>query len=566
MFQALLKAGPLKLIAALGVTALVAAALMAIMFRVGSEDKALLFSNIDIAEAGEITQRLEQANIAYELKGDGSTIMVARSKVLEARMMLSADGLPSRGSVGYELFDNQDALGATQFQQNVNKLRALEGELVRTIESLDGVKGARVHLVLPDRQLFEREKQKPTASIVLALAGADLSPGQVRAVRNLVASAVPDLSPGRVTISDDRGKLLASGQESEGGVLSADADERQVAVQDRIRRQIEEIVEGVVGAGNARVQVTAKLDWTRATQEQQTFDPDGRVVRSTTTSEENGSSSERDQNGATTAGINVPDGTDRNNGASAGSQSSNGRTEETTNFEISSTKRTEVEEAGQLSRLSVAVAVDGVTTPGADGAAPTWAPRAAEDIQRIEQLVRSAVGFDQERGDQIQVVNVRFARPDPIPVAEAAGPMAMLGAFTQADIMRIAEIVALLIVAVVLTMFVLRPLIKGLLSPQAPPIAGIPMGLPDASGGAGALAMAGGAGAVGGGTLLSSGAAPAGLPGLPGGGGDALDDVVGVSRIAGQVKVSSVKKISDFVQTNPDESVGIMRGWLNNAI
>ena len=192
----LLKAGPVRLFAALGVTAVIAALAFALIFRIGGEDKALLFSNIDMREAGQITQKLDAASIPYELRGDGSSIYVARSKVLEARMMLSADGLPSRGSVGYEIFDNPEALGQTEFQQNINRLRALEGELARTIASLDGVSDARVHLVLPERQLFSQTQDQPSASIVLHLRRDALTSGQVRAIRNLVASATPGLTAG----------------------------------------------------------------------------------------------------------------------------------------------------------------------------------------------------------------------------------------------------------------------------------------------------------------------------------------------------------------------------------
>src|SRR5690349_7181243 len=153
----------------------------------GGEEKSLLFSGVDMREASQITQRLEQADIPYDLRGDGSSIFVARSRVMEARMMLASDGLPSRGSVGYEIFDQPDALGQTQFQQNINRLRALEGELARTIASLDGISSARVHLVLPERQMFQRDAEQPSASIVLQLRRDALTPQQVRAIRNLVA-------------------------------------------------------------------------------------------------------------------------------------------------------------------------------------------------------------------------------------------------------------------------------------------------------------------------------------------------------------------------------------------
>ncbi len=180
--------------------------------------------------------------------------MVPRSKVLGARMMLSADGLPTRGSVGYEIFDKSDALGATQFMQNLNRLRALEGELARSIASLDGVASARVHLVLPERQLFEKEQQQPTASIVLKLNRDSLGSGEVKAIRNLVASATPGLSPSKVTILDEGGNLLAAATaDGEAGIDEAN-DSQQTAAEERIRRTVQNIVEGIVGPGAARVQ------------------------------------------------------------------------------------------------------------------------------------------------------------------------------------------------------------------------------------------------------------------------------------------------------------------------
>ncbi|MEZ6022861.1 MAG: flagellar basal-body MS-ring/collar protein FliF, partial [Hyphomonadaceae bacterium] len=208
----LLKAGPTRLFAALGIAAVAAAILFSLVLRMGGEEKALLFAGVDMREMSEITQRLEQADIPFDLRGDGSSVFVPRSRVPEARMMLSAEGLPSRGSIGYEIFDEPDALGQTQFQQNINRLRALEGELARTIASLDGIAAARVHLVLPERQLFARETEQPSASIVLQLRRDQLSPDQVRAIRNLVASATPGLTANRVTILDETGRLLAAAQ------------------------------------------------------------------------------------------------------------------------------------------------------------------------------------------------------------------------------------------------------------------------------------------------------------------------------------------------------------------
>jgi len=524
------KAGPTRLFAALGVAAVIAAIFFTLVLRMGGEDKALLFSNVDMREAGQITQHLEQANIPYELRGDGTSIFVARSKVLEARMMLSADGLPSRGSVGYEIFDQPDALGQTQFQQNINRLRALEGELARTIASLDGVSSARVHLVLPEHQLFAREADQASASIVLDLRRDALTPQQVRAIRNLVASATPGLTTNRVTILDETGRLLAAATDPNNPGGDDGEDARQAAVEERIRGTVTDIVEGVVGAGNARVQVTADMDFNRVSETTEHYDPEGRVVRSTSSTEGTSTSAERAQ--GATAGANVPDATTA--ASNGGSRNQNNSSQETINYEISHTTTTRVSDGGAITRLSVAVAVDGVSTPPANGRGqPTWAPRSAEELARLTTLVRSAVGFSQQRGDIIEVVNMRFARaPSEGAQAQAPGPLNFAGL----DLTRIIEIVASLVAALAFVFFVLRPLIAGLIR--------------------------GGANAAQGTLPAPNGITPAGaLPPPAGMGGDSGVDVEQL-----QVRQSSVKKMAEVVNQHPDESVQIIRGWLNNAM
>jgi flagellar M-ring protein FliF len=530
----LLKAGPTRLFAALGVAAVVAAVFFALVLHMGGEDKALLFSNVDMREAGQITQHLEQANIPYELRGDGTSIFVPRSKVLQARMMLSADGLPSRGSIGYEIFDQPDALGQTQFQQNINRLRALEGELARTIASLDGVSSARVHLVLPEHQLFSRDTDQASASIVLNLRRDALTSEQVRAIRNLVASATPGLTTNRVTILDETGRLLAAASNADGTGGDDEADSQQSEIEERIRHTVSDIVEGVVGAGNARVQVSADMDFNHVSETSERFDPEGRVVRSTSTTESSSNSAEHPQ--GSTVGANVPDATSAAPNSN-GSQNANTSSQETVNYEISRTTRTSVSEGGHITRLSVAVAVDGITTPPANGhGQPTWAPRSAEEMQRLTALVRSAVGFNQERGDTVDVVNVRFARP-PTEGAEAQSP----SPFDMAglDLTRIIEIVAALIAALSFVFFVLRPLIGGLIR-----------------GGANAAQPA---------LPAPAGAAPVGALPSPQA-GTSEDETIDVAQIQGKLRGSSVKKMTEVVSQHPDESVQIIRGWLNNAL
>jgi len=538
----LLKAGPMRLFAALGITAVAAALIFTLVLRMGGESKALLFAGVDMREAGAITQLLEQADIEYELRGDGGSIYVPRSRVLDARMMVSAEGLPSRGSIGYEIFDEPDALGQTQFQQNINRLRALEGELARTIASLEGISSARVHLVLPERQLFARQTEQPSASIVLGLRRDALSPGQVRAIRNLVASATPGLTTNRVTILDEAGRLLAAASEgAEGGDLGEGVDSRQAAIEERIRRTVTDIVEGVVGAGNARVQVSAEMDFSRVSETSERFDPEGRVVRSTSTTESTSTNAERAQGAS--AALNTPDAP---NGASSnGPQSEDNSSQETVNYEISRTTRTEVSEGGRVRRLSVAVAVDGVLTPGeGEGATPTWAARSEEEMQRLTQLVRSAVGFNAQRGDTVEVVNAQFARATaPDAGAQAGGMLDFMG---DLDTMRIIEIVAALIASLAFVFFVLRPLIGGLMR-----------------GGAAA------AGASPGAPAIAGGPSPPALPSPDGAGAAALpepDSGIDLAQIQGRVRASSVKKMAEVVTQHPDESAQIIRGWLNNAL
>lgn len=549
--QFLLRAGPGRLIAALGVTAIVAAGVFTLVFRMGGEEKTLLFADLSPKDAQRIVEQLDQQQVDYTLSAGGSSILVPRSQADKLRIQM-ADANSTGSVVGYEIFDKSDALGATQFQQNINRLRALEGELARTMLVIDGVKSARVHLVLPERQLFERDAQDPSASIVLSLKS-PLSAGQVRAIRNLVAGAVPRLSVQRVTILDEEGRLLASGNPEDpasGGIDGVDS--RQAAYEERIRKTVQDIVESVVGPGKARVQVSAEMDFNRVTSNSETFDPDGRVARRTSTSSTESQAKDAAPNAAT-SGRNVPDATGAASGQ--GGQSAETTTQEETTYEISKTVKTEVIEGGRLRRLSVAVAVDGVSTPSASGQPPQWAARDAAELERLTTLVRSAVGFDEKRGDRVDVVNVRFA-PAPLAGTEAKkeGPIDL----AKLDPMRGAELLASLIAALAFVFFVLRPLVNSLARPAA--------GLPQTADAA-AIAAAGGAG----GQLALAGAVgqlPA--PGVVGEGGSLTignnDLNVDLARIRGDVKASSIKQVAEIVQQHPEESVAILRSWLNNAV
>jgi len=535
-----------RLAAILGIAAGVAAAFVALSMNL-SEPKALLYSNLDLKEAGTITQALDQANIKYEVKGDGSTIMVPRDAVASTRLMLSGKGLPTAGSVGYEIFDNANTLGQTDFVQQLNRQRALEGELARTIRSLDGVTSARVHLVLPKRQLFDEEEEQPSASVNIGVGGREPGAEQVRAIQNLVAGAVPNLKPDRVTVVDQHAKTLSGGDTG----LASEADGRKSEVEQRIAKQVKSLVEGVVGAGKARVNVTADLQLAQVTVQQETYDPDGQVVRSESTTDENSKENQPDSAGQVSATANIPGGTGPN---SSTNSSASGRQESTTNYEISKTTRTEVQSPGQVKRLSVAVAVDGATAPGKGGKPGAYTPRSAQEMQQIEQLVRSAVGFDQQRGDQVTVVNVHFPTADDPDGVTAANP---LMGFDKNDLMRGAELGVLAIVAVLMVLFIVRPLLKSATGP------GQSMAM--LTGGPGATQMV----MTADGQQMQLTADPItgqlALPSPMHGAAGELDHKIDIARIEGQVKASSVKRVSEFVEKHPEESVSILRGWLHES-
>ncbi|MEQ9143577.1 MAG: flagellar basal-body MS-ring/collar protein FliF [Parvibaculaceae bacterium] len=541
--------GPARIIS-LGIVAVGLFAFFAYVgLRVSEAPMALLYSDLSQDDAAQIITELEAQMVPYELHGDGTKIFVPQDRALRLRMAMAERGLPSGGSVGYEIFDNTDALGTTSFVQNLNYLRALEGELARTIRAIDRVKSARVHLVLPEREVFSRERRKPSASIVIRVAGEPLTRSQIRSIQHLAASAIDGLVPGNVSIVDERGNLLASGAEGEEeGILAASLDERNVAYERRIQSQIEEIVASIVGPENARIQVTAELDFNRITRTSDTFDPNGQVVRSTQTVEESNLSSEGAADNAVTVGNAVPNG--GLEGGAGGPRDESSRLEETVNYEISRTTETQVIEAGSVKRLSVAVAVDGVYT-GSDPENQTYAPRSDEELEKIAALVRSAIGYNEARGDQVEVVNIQFAaRRLPEPLAEVEEPFLGL---TKADYMRIAETGVLVLLSLLVLLFVVRPLIRGILNPNT---------------GGNQLALAGAGGAAA--TALPSGDGQAQLP-APEGEAEpeepksAVEQMIDIAQVEGKVKESSVKKVGELVANHPDETMSILRSWLHEG-
>jgi flagellar M-ring protein FliF len=535
-----------------------------VMIRMTAPHMVPLFTDLSMDDSASIVKDLERQGIVYEIRNDGAIIMVPQEKVGRLRMKLAEAGLPKGGGVGYEIFDKSDALGATTFIQNINHLRALEGELARTIRSLDRVEAARVHLVLPERPLFSRDKVEASASIVLKVNGS-LQPQQVRAIRHLVATAVNGLKPERVSVVDESGKLLADGAGDDNAVTGAGADERKIAYENRVRKEVEAIVTSVVGPGRARVQINADFDVNRITQTSDKYDPDGRVVRSSQTREENSSSTGGSEN-AVSVGNELP-GAGKTSGSNSGTpRDQNSKTEEIVNYEISRTTKTEVIEAGRVNRISAAVLVDGTYSKDAKGEV-VYQPRPKEEIDRIAALVRSAIGFDAKRGDQVEVVNLRFADTPAVPAS--SGPTGWMSylQFSKDDIMRAANLGVMLILGLVVLFMVVRPLVRRVITPEGAALAG-------------AAGTAGVAGAVGQSVAGPGGMtiAAAGQGSITESGGPSVsivgsDEAVAISnrtsamidvaKVQGQVHAQSVKKVGELAEKNPHEAVSVIRSWLH---
>ncbi len=507
-----------------------------VIMRVTTPQMTTLFTDLSADDSSGIIKDLERQGIPFELRNEGAVIMVPKDRVTRLRMKLAEGGLPKGGGVGYEIFDKSDALGTTSFVQNINHLRALEGELARTIRAIDRIQAARVHLVLPERPLFARETPESSASIVVRVRGS-LEPQQIRAIRHVVASAVNGLKPQRVSIVDEAGQLLADGATTD--TDSAVGDERRAAYEKRMRNQIEAIVSSVVGSGRARVQLSADFDYNKITQTSDKFDPEGRVLRSSQTREE--SSATLDNNGQVTVNNELPGNQNRDGGSTARDQSK--KSEETNNYEISRTTKTEVTEAGRVNRISVAVLVDGSYSKNEKGEM-VYQDRSKEQLDRIAALVRSAIGFDQKRGDQVEVVNLRFAEAPAVPpVAEPTGLLGMLQ-FTKDDVMYGIELAVMMLLGLVVLFMVIRPLVKRILTAEAIP------------------------------ALISQGTAPALADGSAqggaeaGGSGQALlantmtTQLIDVAQVQGQVHAQAVHRVGELAERNPNETASIVRQWL----
>jgi len=544
--------GATRLVALAAVGFALIAFFVFVVTRLATPGMTLLYSGLDPSDSGQIVQRMDAQGIPYEIRGDGSQIYVPQDQVAKLRLSLAAEGIPAGGSIGYEIFDRADALGTTNFVQQINQIRALEGELARTIRSIHQVRSARVHLVMPKRELFSRDRAEPTASVVLALQGG-LDKGQVSAIQHLISSAVPGMKAKNVSVIDSNGELLARGAD-DGDLDTANSEDMRRSYEARLSQAIEQLLAQTLGAGKVRAEVTADLDFNQVTTNKEDFNPDGQVVRSTNSVEETGTSQESQNANNVSVANNTPNPPGQTSGGGTGSTSQNGRTEETVNYEISKTVQTEVKAGGNVKRISAAVLVDGTYDTAADGT-KTYKPRDANELAQIDSLVKSAIGYDQTRGDVVQVVNMKFAEAE---VVDDSGTM-LLG-LDKTDLMRLAELLVLAVVATLVLLLVVRPLLSRILAMPSIAPANVALAGPGDQ-----LALPPGAAAA----LAIPGPAP-GIPGLPSMPSSSeaeaiaaeIEQMIDLNQVEGRVRASSVRKISDLVDQHPEQAVNLIRQWV----
>ena len=545
--------GPARLGAMAAVSLVLLGLLGWLATRGGDAPMALLYADLDLREAGQVVDQLDRAKIPRQVDGGGARVLVPSDQVARARLLLAKEGLPSGGSIGYEIFDRSDALTATGFQQGISQTRAMEGELARTIRLLQGVRGARVHLVLPRREPFARDRQDAQASVVLTMAGAArLDREGTQAVLNLVAAAVPGLRPQNIAVIDSRGNLLArAGQPTGPAAAAQSAEELKRAGELRLSRAVEEMLERSLGAGRVRAEATMDLDFDQVRETQERYDPDGQVVRS----QQSNTNSSKTTEAAANVSVqnNLPN-------ADAGSNPSGTqeqRQEETTNYEISKTVRTLVREQPQLRRISLAVMVDGATARGPDGA-PAWAERTPAELAQIGTLVRSAIGFNEARGDRVEVVNMRFAPADDM--QEPAQPASWLR-LDKADWLRLSETGVVAVVVLLSLLLVLRPMVLRLgLQPKALLAGAVVAGGELMAGSGTMIGGAMGAGALAGGGQGGSGPAHADTAALSA--PHDTEELVMLANVDGALRASSVRRVSALVDSHPEQSLTVLRSWM----
>jgi flagellar M-ring protein FliF len=492
------------------------------------------------SDASQMMTELENAGFEPKISADGTVISLPEQDVARARMALAQAGLPPEGNVGWELFDENSGLGMNSFEQQINRLRALEGELARSIETIDNVDTARVHLVLPDREAFSQERPDPSASIVVhARRGSQLTKSQAMSIRSLVAAAVPRLSPDRVTILDGTGQALLTEEDlTEGSGLNS----VRTQIEERLRKNVETILAAHVGAENVRVRVTADLDNSREVVVREAFDPEQQVERSTITQSDQSETSDGSSNSVDVAN-NMP-GLDTGANGSGGRTSRNSSSRDEVVYEIGNTRSEVTREPGSVKRITVAVVVNGITDE--DG---VYSERSPEDIKRLTLLAQTAAGIDPDRGDTVTVENLQFASSNSMLAGRDGSRLVDLFAMNFGTILRSLSAVGIF---ALLMLFGVRPLLRHLFdgtkeAPQAEVVTDHdkPAEAEEAT--------------------ASDADEDANISDEASGDeiDDDLQDVIAIASVSGKVMRHHIDTLNKIADKDPDATLRTIRSWIN---
>jgi flagellar M-ring protein FliF len=486
----------------------------------------VLFSGLNQEDAGEVLTKLKDQRVPYKLSDDGGAILVPASQVYEVRLTLAGEGLPRGGGVGFEIF-NQTSFGQTDFVQRLNYQRALQGELARTIRNFQQVIEARVHIATPKESVFIEDEKPPTASISVKLRGREkLNQHEIQSIVNLVASAVPGLTTDNITLVDTSGRLLYRKQAEGEGILTGNQLEYQIKIEDTLRQKVETMLEEVVGVNRARARVTAEVDFNKVERTEEIFDPEAQVVRSEQMLTENDQ-----RGGATPEGIPGVKGelaTFAEEGGEGAAAAGYNRNNVTRNYEISKQTKHTQDKGGAVKRLSIAVMVDGSYEKSVDKDGKTslkYQPRSAEEMRNLDKLVKNAIGYSEERGDQVEVASLPFALSSvPEPEVDAMEKW-------RAMMEWLAMPLVYLLVALLVLLFVIKPFLKILATKQLETRAGGPVPRP------------GGHGPAIGGAALEE------------------EDLSLAPR-----GISDQERIYRLAQSDPDRAADLVRRWLREEV
>lgn len=508
-----------------------------------------IYSGLDPSESANIVSALEQNNIPVNVSPDGSVVEIPRDDFAKARMLLASAGLPKTSGVGWELFDTTSALGMTSFMQRVNKLRALEGELARSIQTIDKVEAARVHLVLPEREAFSRERPEPSASVIIRQVGNySMDKPQAIAIRNLVASAVPELQANKITVLSATGEMILS-EESDNFSSDVTMQSMKDNIESRYARSIESILSARVGAGNVRVNVNVDLNTERAVTVSESFDPNQQVVRSTETTEEIEESNENDQSDVSVAN-NLPNANGTNSGSN--SQNTRSRTDEVVNYEIGTIRTEKVKEPGDVENISVAVLVNGIYNVQ-DSGEVEYEERPVEEIERLNELVKSAIGYSEQRGDQVSVESLRFMDYS----MEVGDPLDTGIMYTLSqNIMSIIQWIAAIILTTLVLLLGVRPLLTSLF-PQSPTDTSAEI-TDDVTSDETTTASV-----VGDNGQPNEDDKKSGITVVvDDNSSEDEDDFIDIDSVEGGVRKKKIDAIARFVEQDTEEALKVLRGWI----